>query len=107
MDTSILISLLLGVFATGVVAFYIIPKQIAEVARPRNQFTRLRWILLFLFIFSVITAVPALVYLVSLLNHSPSDLFASVARVTGNISRVTNTILLLMVYNYRYEDSSD
>lgn len=106
MDTNLFISIIIRTFSVGVVAFFIIPKMIAEVARPKSQFTRLRWIVLLLFVISAMTAVPVLVYQYMALFERPSQQLASLVGVVSSVGGLANTILLLMLFTYRYQEDS-
>lgn len=105
MDINLLISIIIRTFSLGVVAFFIIPKMIGEVMRPKSQFTRLRWIVLLLFIISAITTLPVLAYqYMTFLEERPSQHLASLVSVIGSVGSLANTILLLMLFTYKYQE---
>lgn len=99
-----LVSLLIKMASLGTILFYIIPKQFREVMRPKNWITPLRWQLLLLFGFSIISALPALSYQVIRTFGGESPGLRNMASISGNLSTLATTILLYMVYNYKKKD---
>lgn len=103
-NVAALISLFIGVISLSVIGFYIIPKQFQEVLRPRDWLTQLRYIILLLFIFSVVAAIPALAYqFLRVFGHQNSAL-QNTASIFRNLSALANSVLLVLLYNYKAKD---
>ena len=99
------ISLLIKLGGLSVIVFYVIPKQFAEVLRPYNWLTGLRWQILGLFIFSVVSAIPSMTYqMLRSFGNIEADFLRNIASITGNISDLGITILLVLIYNYKQKD---
>lgn len=94
----------LTAFTALFVLAYLAPKQMAEVVRPRNWLTTLRWQILMILIVSIIGLIPSVVYLGLRTWGIENELLRNVSTVTGNISRVANVILLLMVFKYKRKE---
>lgn len=99
-----LISWTIRIISVSVLLFYIIPKQFKEVLRPKSWLTGLRWQLLLLFSFSVLAAIPALTYQGIRTFGGESPVLRNVAGISGNLSTLATTILLILVYNYKQKD---
>lgn len=100
-NLSALISLLIRLFAVGIVIVYIVPKQFGEVLRPKDWLTNLRWQILLLFVFSALAAIPALSYQGIRVYGLDSELLRTVASILGNLSNLATSILLVLIYNYK------
>lgn len=96
-----LASLVIRAVSVGIILFYVIPKQFFEVLRPKNWLTGLRWYILLLFIFSIVSAVPSLVYQAIRTTGSDSSILRNVASILGNLSSLSTSILLVLIYNYK------
>lgn len=83
---------------------YLAPKQMAEVLRPKNWLTGLRWRIFWILIFSIIGLIPSVVYLSIRTFGGDNEVLRSVASVAGNFSRLANVVLLIMVFNYRKKE---
>lgn len=105
MDWYFLVSFSLKLLALGIILFYVIPKQFVEVLRPKSWLTNLRWYILILFMTSILTAVPSLSYQVLLVQGQESEILRRVASITGNISDLATSVLLVLIYNYRKKDN--
>jgi hypothetical protein len=99
-----LISWIIRILSTSVLLFYIIPKQFKEVMRPRTWITGLRWQILLLFTFSVVAAFPALAYQGVRTFGGESPGLRNIAGISGNLSTLGTTTLLVLVYNYKQKD---
>lgn len=96
-----LISLIIRIFSLSIILFYIIPKQFAEVIRPKSWLTGLRWQILILFVFSIIAAIPSLTYQIIRTMGQEADMLRNIASITGNLSNLGTSILLVLIYNYK------
>lgn len=96
-----LVSLIIRVLSIGIILFYVIPKQFFEVLRPKNWLTGLRWLILLLFIFSVISAIPSLAYQFLRTIGDDSPLLRNIASISGNLSNLGTSVLLVLIYNYK------
>lgn len=104
LNTVAIIGLLIRMASIGVVLFYVIPKQFLEVLRPRDWLTDLRWYILVLFLFSIFAAIPSLSYQLLRSNGGDSSGLRSVATITGNLSNLASSVLLVLIYNYKKKD---
>ena len=103
-DYYAIISLLIRIVSIGIVLFYIIPKQFLEVLRPRDWLTKLRWQILLLFLFTIFASIPALSYQAARVNGEPSEAFRNIVTVSSNLSVLSTSVLLVLIYNYRKKD---
>ena len=103
-DYYAIISLIIRVISIAIVLFYIIPKQFMEVLRPRDWLTRLRWQILLLFLFAVFSSIPSLSYQAARINGEPNESFRSAVSITSNLSILSTSILLVLIYNYKKKD---
>lgn len=99
-----LIGLVIRALAIGIILFYIIPVAIMQVFRPKDWLTGLRWQLLGMFSFSILASVPSVVYQVMRTNGMESELLRNISSVTGNLSFLAISVLLVMIYNYREKE---
>ena len=107
LNVTALIGLIIRAFSTAVVLFYVIPKQFKEVLRPKDWLTGLRWRLLALFGISAFSAIPTLTYQAIRSMGGDSDTLRGVATITGSLSVLATTWLLVEVYRYRKKDDQD
>lgn len=103
-DIYAVISLILRVFAIGIILFYIIPRQFLEATRPRDWLTGLRWRILILVIFMILSSLPVVVYQQQRIDGTVSDTFRNVASISSNLSYLSMSILLILIYNYKNAD---
>lgn len=105
-DTNIfaLIGLAIRATAIGIILFYIVPKAFRQVLRPKDWLTGLRWQLLSMFTFSILASVPSVVYQVMRSYGAETELLRNVATVSGNLSFLGISILLVMIYNYKQKE---
>lgn len=103
-DIYAVISLILRVFAIGIILFYIIPRQFLEATRPRDWLTGLRWRILILVIFMILSSLPVVVYQQQRIDGTVSDTFRNVASISSNLSYLSMSILLILIYNYKNSD---
>jgi len=100
---STLLALIIKLVVFVVIAFYIIPKQLKEVLRPRDGLTALRWQILILLSVSVFTSIPSAMYqIVRFVDpYAAYELLRAIATVTNNISSLIIVILLVLIFNYK------
>lgn len=99
-----LIGLIIKAVAISMIAFYIVPKAFKQVLRPRDWLTGLRWQLLGMFSFSILASVPSIVYQIMRTNGMETEVLRNVASVSGNLSFLGISILLVMIYNYKEKE---
>lgn len=97
----ILIGFIIRLIALAVLVFYIVPRQFIEVLRPRDWLTGLRWQILLLFVLSIIASIPPLIYQLLRLNEVDSEILRNVATITGNLSTLGMTVLIVLIFNYK------
>lgn len=100
LNPSVIFSFIIALAALFVMA-YLIPKQMTEVLRPKDWLTGLRWQILLTLIASIIGLIPSVVYLALRSMGIESEDLRSVATIAGNLSRLANVILLVMIFNYK------
>ena len=102
-EISTIIALLIKLIVFAVIAFYIVPKQLREVFRPKDGLTALRWQILVLLSVSVFTSIPSAAYqLVRLFDPAGTyELLRSIATVTNNLSSLIIVVLLVLIFNYK------
>lgn len=76
-------------------------RQMAEVRRPRNGFTMLRWYLLILPLIVTVGVSLRLERLVEIIHQSPVNSAAARASVGVNIVIAALTLLLILIYTYK------
>lgn len=99
-----LFALINGIVCLLVYAFFLTPKQIFEVTRPKNWLTRLRWIILSILVISVLTSIPSVVYQYYRTFGHDSEFLRNLATITSQISKTCTTILLVLVFTYKKRD---
>ncbi len=104
LNLNALIGLLIRALSTGVILVYIIPRQFKEVLRPHDWLSGLRWRLLALFGISAFSAIPTLTYQFIRTIGGESQTLRNIAVITGNLSVLATTWLLVEVYRYRIKD---
>lgn len=100
-DYYAIISLLIRTLSIGIILFYVIPKQFMEVLRPKDWLTRLRWQILLLFLFTVFASIPALTYQAGRVNGETNESFRNIVSISSNLSILSTSILLVLIYNYK------
>jgi hypothetical protein len=103
--SSIVIALIIKFLTLLVMLFYLIPKQVAEVLRPKDWLTGLRWQILLLLIASVITSIPASTYTILRYYGTDSALLREISLITNNVSGLAIIVLLVLIFNYKRKDS--
>lgn len=83
---------------------YLVPKQMLEVMRPKDWLTGLRWQILGVLVVSIVGLVPSVVYLALRNMGTESEALRTVAGISGNVSRLANAILLVMIFSYRRKE---
>lgn len=101
---SILIAIIIKFLTLGVILFYLIPKQVAEVLRPKDWLTGLRWQILVLLVANVATSIPASAYTILRYYGTDSPILREISLVTNNISGLVIIVLLVLIFNYRRKD---
>lgn len=96
-----LVSLVIRSISISIILFYVIPKQFFEVLRPKNWLTGLRWYILMLFVFSIIAAIPSLVYQGYRTFGLDAPALRNIASILGNLSNLSTSVLLVLIYNYK------
>jgi hypothetical protein len=102
-DLNAFFGLLVGL--TTIAAYvHVTFKQSAEVTRPRNWLTGLRWLLLATLVIAVLGYVPSLVLLGLRTFHIESPVLRSISTITGQVSRLGGAVLIEAVYNYKRKE---
>jgi len=99
-----LIGLVIRSIAIAIILFYIIPKQFKEVLRPRDWLTGLRWQMLLMFSFAILASVPSVVYQILRTIGVDAPVLRDISSVTGNLSFLAISLLLVMIYNYKRKE---
>lgn len=102
---SILIAIIIKFVTLGLMLFYLIPKQVAEVLRPKDWLTGLRWQILILLIANIATSIPASAYTILRYYGTDSPMLREVSLITNNVSGLAIIILLLLIFNYKRKDT--
>lgn len=89
--------------AIGLIAFYIVPKQIIALSStPRDWLTSLRWQLLFSFVLVLLASVPTiLVQYLRTIGVLVPDFLIETAKITGNLSFLIFAVLWALIFHYR------
>lgn len=83
------------------IMFYVIPKQIKEVRRPKNEYTRLRWYLLAIPLIYSLALVLRLPRLLEILDHPHDNLAAALASLSGTAIVLSFALFVLLIYTYK------
>lgn len=96
-------ALLMRLIAIGLIAFYIVPKQIIVLSsNPRDWLTSLRWQLLFSFVLVLLASVPTvLVQYLRTVGVLVPDFLIETAKITGNLSFLIFAVLWALIFHYR------
>lgn len=87
------------------VSLYCLSKQIEEVMQPKTWWTRLSWIILWIFILTIVAAIPPLTYQYTRLAESPQAFnLRNLSSITSNLSILATSALLLMIYTFKRKD---
>lgn len=98
------ISLILKILGLLILIAYPIPKQFSEVLRPRSWLTPLRWKILLILIFSVVTEIPAVVTIIlRIYGHFNIDL-QNIASILGSLSGLAMSVLYVLLYSYKQKE---
>jgi hypothetical protein len=98
---SSLAAFIISAVCFAVYLFFLTPRQLEEVLRPRDWLTRLRLIILGILLISLLTSVPSLLYQYYRTIGQEHVLLRNVSTVTSNISKLGLTVLLVLVFTYR------
>lgn len=99
-----LIGLVIRSIAIAIILFYIIPKQFKEVLRPKDWLTGLRWQMLLMISLAIVASVPSVVFQVLRTIGIDAPVLRDIASITGNLSFLAISILLVMIYNYKRKE---
>jgi hypothetical protein len=104
MNWYLVFSLIARVISLILLGWYVIPRQIHEVRRVVDGFSRLRWyVLVWIFLF-VISGLPIILYqYLSLTGRISVDLF-HIANVASGFASLCVAVVLVLIYNYKYEE---
>lgn len=80
---------------------YIALKQSVEISRPRDWLSGLRWQIFLVIVVSIIGLAPSLMYQYFRTIGIEADVLRNIATITGNVSRLANVILLLLIFSYK------
>lgn len=96
-----LIGILMRLITISLFVFYSIPKQIKEVRRHKNDFTRLRWIILIALVAYCLTSIPSIGYQATRLFEGQQDLtLQNFVTITSNIANLIVGIMVTAIYRY-------
>lgn len=97
----VLVSLLLRTIGLVLLVGLVIPQQVREVKRPRNEFTPLRRLLLvFAVAYSTLSALPVVYSLTRLTTDATYNL-QNVASVFGGLSSLFICVLITLIYRFK------
>lgn len=96
-----LFALLVRIAVICVIMLYLFPRQMKEVARPKNEFTRLRWYLLTLLGACAVTMVPTAPRLFQLIQTPPENLLSIVSTVSSSVCLAAFLVILVLVFTYK------
>lgn len=102
-DYFVLTSIILRTVSIGMLLAYVVPRQVREVRRPRDQFTSLRWLVFHLIVFFVLASSPVLIYQGSTLSTHHTA-FQQIASIANGLASLAVGVVLMLIYNYRYEE---
>lgn len=83
--------------------FYVIPKQLKEVNRPKSELTPTRISLFLLESAIAVTMLPGVPRMIQLLSIPPSNDYAKVVAVTNKLPYLIISIILLVIYHQRVD----
>lgn len=97
----VLVGFILRVVGLGLLVVFVIPQQIREVKRPRNEFTPLRKLLLvFAVAYSTLSAL-ILAYILTRLTTDATYSLQNVASVFGGLTSLFMCVLLTLIYRFK------
>lgn len=86
----------------GVLLFLAIPRQVAEMSRPRTQITKIRWVMLITLTMALLTSTPSAAYLyVRAIGHESASL-REISTFTSSISTFSNTVFLIVLFTFKF-----
>lgn len=97
----LLVGVIITLIAIVPLIVYIIPKQFHEVRRPKNEFTRLRKLVLSGEIFMMLAMIPGVPRSIQVLDIPPANNFAKLVAITNRLPYVAMMVILVLIYNYR------
>lgn len=105
MNTYTSISFVVSVICTIVLVIYPWRKQAQEAfTRGHDQFSRLRWIIFALLTVSIIVSGPTLYYQYIRFLGEENNVLRAYVTIASRIGQIANTVLLVLVYNYKIKD---
>lgn len=99
----LLFSLLARIVTLILLAVYVIPRQYHEIRRLPDQFSKLRWYVFYLIIAFLLASSPVIIYQYFTLAITQKGLH-NVATVASGLSSLAVGIVLVLIYNYKYEE---
>lgn len=81
--------------------FYILPRQLAEVRRPKSVLSRTRLRLFWLEVMFVLAIVPGIPRAVQLLNVPAVNNYAKLVSITNRLPYLIIAVILVLIYNER------
>lgn len=99
----LLIGMTITIIALLPLLFYILPKQWAEVRRPKSELTNTRIALFILEASIAITMIPGIPRLYQLLDVPPANDYAKVVAITNKLPYLIISIILLIIYRERID----
>lgn len=93
-------------FLLGLLVFlgyfgFMLPRQLKQVFRPKDGFTRARWIVLALLIMTLATSILPLVYQYLRFTGHAYVLLQNLSGISTQINKISTFILLFMLSIYR------
>lgn len=95
---------IISVICLGVYVLFLTPKQFKEVLRPVDWLTGLRWYILLILILAIITSIPSTLYQLYRALGDNYIVLQNISTVTSQISKLSTTILLVLVFTYSKKD---
>lgn len=96
-----LLGLIEKLLAIGLLVFWIIPQQFAEVTRPKNVISSYRLRLLLMEGLIVLLLLPATIRSIGLLHEDSPTFLAAISSVTTNMGLLLFVIMLGSFYRFR------
>lgn len=99
----LLFSIIARLITLVLLGYFIIPRQIHEVMRVKDQFTRLRKYVLAWILFFVAASIPVLIYQYTTIHDMGRSDFQNIATLASGAGNLAVGIVLYLIYNYKYE----
>lgn len=101
----VVIGLAVSIFTTLGMGFYLIPKQIAELKRPRNWLTPLRQVIFILLVISVLGSMPTIMYQIVRAMGGEIDWLRNAASISASVSRLSTFMLMVYIFKFKAPDN--